>query len=142
MRIYYIFRINKSVANLYRKQEYVLYDILTGIYRLNKTDVVLGYKFFEQFAIFFNKNNMNEYIYSTYKDNLSYIKNINKHIINDRFKNEFSSLTVYNSHIKLKTNNNISEFLKLLNTYSKDLFICDFSNHDYFWLDNIIKTLV
>ena len=81
MRIYYIFKINKSVSNLYRKKEYVLYDILTGIYKMNKTDLVLGYKFFEQFAYFFNKNNVNEYIFNKYKDNITYIKNINRHII-------------------------------------------------------------
>ncbi len=142
MRIYYIFKINKSVSNLYRKKEYVLYDILTGIYKMNKTDLVLGYKFFEQFAYFFNKNNVNEYIFNKYKDNITYIKNINRHIINDRFRNEFSNLIVYNSHIKIKTNLDISNFFKTLNEYEKNLFVCDFKNHDYFWLDNIIKTLV
>ncbi len=142
MRIYYIFKINKSVSNLYRKKEYVLYDILTGIYKMNKTDLVLGYKFFEQFAYFFNKNNVNEYIFNKYKDNITYIKNINRHIINDRFRNEFSNLIVYNSHIKIKTNLDISNFFKTLNEYEKNLFVCDFKNHDYFWLDNIIKALV
>lgn len=142
MRIYYIFKINKSVSNLYRKKEYVLYDILTGIYKMNKTDLVLGYKFFEQFAYFFNKNNVNEYIFNKYKDNITYIKNINRHIINDRFRNEFSNLIVYNSHIKIKTNLDISNFFKILNEYEKNLFVCDFKNHDYFWLDNIIKALV
>lgn len=142
MRIYYIFKINKSVSNLYRKKEYVLYDILTGIYKMNKTDLVLGYKFFEQFAYFFNKNNVNEYIFNKYKDNITYIKNINRHIINDRFRNEFSNLIVYNSHIKIKTNLAISNFFKTLNEYEKNLFVCDFKNHDYFWLDNIIKALV
>lgn len=142
MRIYYIFNINEAVSNLYRKKEFVLYDILTGIYKMNKKDVVLGYKFFEQFAIFFNKTLTNEYIYNTYKDNITYIKNINNHIISDKFKNEYSTLTIYNSHIKLKTNNDASEFLTFLNTHNKNLFVCDFKNHDYFWLDNITKTLV
>lgn len=142
MRIYYIFKINKSVSNLYRKQEYVLYDILTGIYKMNKSDIVLGYKFFEQFAYFFNKSSVNEYIFNRYKDSVTYMKNINRHIINDRFKNESSVLVVYNSHIKIKTNLDISDFLKTLNEYEKNLFVCDFKNHDYFWLDNIIKSLV
>lgn len=142
MRIYYIFKINKSVSNLYRNQEYVLYDILTGIYKMNKSDLVLGYKFFEQFAHFFNKQSVNEYIYNNYKNNVTYIKNINRHIINDRFRNEFSSLIVYNSHIKLKTNLDISDFLKSINRYESNLFVCDFKNHDYFWLDNIVKSIV
>lgn len=142
MRIYYIFSINKSVSNLYRKQEYVLYDILKGIYKMNKTDIVLGYKFFEQFAHFFNKNKLNEYIYNEYKDNITYIKNINKHIINDKFRNEFTTLIVYNSHIRIKTNLNISSFFKFLRKNTKNLFVCDFENHDYFWLDNLNKILV
>ena len=142
MRIYYIFKINKPVSNLYRKQEYVLYDILTGIYKMNKTDLVLGYKFFEQFANFFNKNSVNEYIFNKYKDSITYIKNINRHIINDRYRNEFSNLIVYNSHIKIKTNTDISIFLNALCEYENNLFVCDFNNHDYFWLDNIIKSIV
>ncbi len=142
MRIYYIFGINKYVSNLYREQEYVLYDILKGIYKMNKTDIVLGYKFFEQFAYFFNKEKLNEYIFNEYKDNMTYIKNINRHIINDRFRNEFTTLVVYNSHIKVKTNLNTSMFFKLLDKATSNLFVCDFENHDYFWLDNVSKMLV
>ncbi len=142
MRVLYIFNIKEAIYNLYYKKEYVLYDVLEELTKINKRDVVLGYKFFNEFAIPFNKVKLNEYIYNIEKNNITYIKNINKHIINDRFRNEFSTLTVYNSHIILKTNNDISRFLYILSMYNDNLFVCDFYNQDYFWLSNIVKTLV
>ena len=142
MRVLYIFNIKEVIYNLYYKKEYVLYDVLEELTKINKRDVVLGYKFFNEFAIPFNKVKLNEYIYNIEKNNITYIKNINKHIINNRFRNEFSTLTVYNSHIILKTNNDISRFLYILSMYNDNLFVCDFHNQDYFWLSNILKTLV
>ncbi len=142
MRVLYIFNIKEPIYNLYYKKEYVLYDVLEELTKINKRDVVLGYKFFNEFAIPFNKVKLNEYIYNIEKNNITYIKNINKHIINDKFRNEFSTLTVYNSHIILKTNNDISRFLYILSMYNDNLFVCDFHNQDYFWLSNIVKTLV
>ena len=142
MRIYYIFNIKEPLYNLYYKKEYVLYDVLEELCKINERDVVLGYKFFNEFAVPFNKKKVNEYIYNEEKNNITYIKNLNNHIIHDRFNNENSSLIVYNSHILLKTDNDISRFLNLLSKYKKSLFICDFENHDYFWLSNVVKTLV
>ena len=142
MRIFYIFNIKEPLYNLYYKKEYVLYDVLEELCKLNGKDVVLGYKFFNEFAVPFNKKKVNEYIYNKEKNNITYIKNLNNHIIHDRFNNENSSLIVYNSHILLKTDNDISRFLKILQEYKNSLFICDFENHDYFWLSNILKTIV
>lgn len=142
MRSYYIFNIKEPLYNLYYKKEYVLYDVLEELYKLNRKDLVLGYKFFNEFALPFNKAILNEYIYNSERNNVTYIKNLNNHIIHDRFNNENSTLTVYNSHILLKTDKDISRFFALLNKYNSNLFICDFNNHDYFWLSNIVKVLV
>ena len=142
MRSYYIFNIKEPLYNLYYKKEYVLYDVLEELYKLNRKDIVLGYKFFNEFALPFNKAKLNEYIYNSERNNITYIKNLNNHIIHDRFNNENSTLTIYNSHILLKTDKNISRFFTILNRYNSNLFICDFNNHDYFWLNNIIKVLV
>lgn len=142
MRVFYIFNIKEPLYNLYYKKEYVLYDVLEELCKINRRDVILGYKFFNEFALAFNKNELNEYIFNIEKNNITYIKNINRHIIHDRFRGENSTLTVYNSHILLKTDNDLSRFLNILSNYSSNLFVCDFNNHDYFWLNNIVKTLV
>jgi len=142
MRTFYIFNIKEPIYNLYYKKEYVIYDVLEELCKINEKDVVLGYKFFNEFALPFNKKLVNEYIYSKEQNNITYIKNLNNHIIHDRFNNENSTLTVYNSHILLKTDNDISRFLGLLCKYRNSLFVCDFHNHDYFWLSNVVKTLV
>ncbi len=142
MRIFYIFKIKEPVYNLYYKKEYVLFDVLEELCKIEKRDVILGYKFFNEFALPFNKEKVNTYIYNIESSNITYIKNINKHIIHDRFNNENSTLTVHNSHILLKTDKEISKFLKDLYKYDSKLFVCDFSNQDYFWLNNIMKPIV
>ena len=142
MRIFYVFQIKDIVYNLYYRKEYVLFDVLEELCKIEQKDVVLGYRFFNEFAYPFNKEEINTYIYNKEKNNITYMKNINKHIINDKFSDETSILKVYNSHIILKTNKDYSKFLKDLYKYNSKLFICDFANHDYFWLNNIIKTIV
>ena len=134
MRTFYIFNINKDIANLYKNNEFVLYDILYEIYKLDRNDIVLGFKFFKQFVNRINKNDLNVFIYNNLKNNMTYMKNIDKHIINDRFSNESSELDIHNSHAILKSNLEVSKF-------EDSFFVCDFLNKDYFWMNNLIKTV-
>ena len=76
MRIFYIFNIKEPLYKLYYKKEYVLYDVLEELCKVNEKDLVLGYKFFNEFALPFNKKEVNEYIFNKEKDNITYIKNI------------------------------------------------------------------
>jgi hypothetical protein len=74
---------------------------------------------------------------------LSYSRNVNVHTIKNLYFDEISKLTVYNSHIKIKTNINYPTFIDSLRNFEKNIFVCDFINKDYFWLDKIKKeTLV
>ena len=43
----------------------------------------------------------------------------------------------------MKTNNNYSSFFETMKEYNKNIFICDFENEDFFWLNKInFETLV
>lgn len=137
MRIYYVFLVNEYFANFYNSKPSSLYKIFEQIYNLDNNDIILGYRIFEQIALPFNKNNINEYIYSRHCGELSYSKNLNKHIINNLYSSEISKLTVYNSHIKIKSNINYPSFINTLREFEANIFVCDFVNKDYFWLDKI-----
>ena len=68
------------------------------------------------------------------------MKTLNKHILNDGV--EKTKLTVYNTYIKIRTNQNLTSFFKVLNK-EKNIFVCDFNNKDYFWLSKVSsKSLV
>ncbi len=143
MRIYYVFVVNDFFANFYNSKPYSLYKIFEQIYNLNNNDIILGYRIFEQIAVPFNKNNVNDYIYNKHCGELSYSRNINKHTIKNLYFDEISKLTVYNSHLKIKTNVNYPTFIDSLKQFENNIFVCDFINKDYFWLDKIEKeTLV
>ena len=48
---------------------------------------------------------------------------------------EYAKLSIKNANIKIKTNINFPIFLKTIYNYTDNIFICDFVNKDYFWLD-------
>lgn len=141
MRTFYIFNINSSIAKLYRNNEFVLYDILYEIYKLDKDELLLGFKFFKQFVSRINKGDLNLFMYNNLKNNMTYIKTMDRHVINDKFSGENSEIIIHNSHVLLKSNKELAKFLFLLSKYQNNFFVCDFVNKDYFWISNLIKSV-
>lgn len=136
MRVYYIFLIKKEVYNITKDNPESLFKLLESIYLLDKKDLSLAFKMFDKLCRKIPKKNFNKLIKDTSLDNLSYTCYLNNHIINDFLNNETTKLTVYNSHIKVKSNNAIPLFFKSLNNIPY-LFVVDFTNIDYFYLTNI-----
>ncbi len=136
MRIFYIFKINKEFANLTKKHPYNLYKTIEQIYYLNPHDLNLAYKMFETIADAFNKRKINLDLFEIYRHNDHYTKFNNVHMINNYYTDEQSELTIKNSHLILKSTSNNPTFLKNLRTF-ENIFVCDFQNKDYFWLDQI-----
>jgi hypothetical protein len=137
MRVYYIFNINKYFSYIYKNKPYKIYKMLEETYHVKEYDVVLTYKLYEQIAVPFNKNNLNDYITNSYEGNSNYYKKSNIHIISNNF--EYSKLVIGNANLKIKTNINYPTFFERINNYNSNIFICDFQNSDYFWLEKIIK---
>lgn len=140
MRVYYLFKINDSFSKLYYNKTYYLYKMLEQISMSSKNDFIISYRLFEQIAKPFDKTNINSNLYKAFSFDQNYTKTLNKHILDDGI--EKTKLTVYNTYIKIKTNKNITEFFKILSS-GNNIFVCDFNNKDYFWLDKVTsKTLV
>ena len=136
MRTYYIFRINKYFAYIYKKWPYKMYKIIEELYYTKDYDMLSSYKYYQRFAIPFNKISLNEYIYNLNKKNINYQRDNNTHII---YNEKFNKLLINNSCMILKTNDIYSIFLNDINTQLDNIFICDFKNKDYFWLDSLNK---
>lgn len=136
MRTYYIFKINKYFAYIYKKWPYKMYKIIEELYYTKDYDTLISYKYYKKFAVEFNKLAINEYIYNMNKKNRNYQRDNNIHILNN---DNFNKLTINNTCIILKTNDIYSVFLNDLNSYLDNIFICDFKNKDYFWLDSLNK---
>lgn len=136
MRTYYIFRINKYFAYIYKKFPYKMYKIIEELYYTKDYDMLLSYRYYQKFAIPFNKLSLNEHIYNLNKRNINYHRDNNTHII---YNEKYNKLIINSSCMILNTNDIYSIFLNDLNQHMDNIFICDFKNKDYFWLDSLNK---
>ena len=136
MRTFYIFKINKELAILTKDSPYSMFKSMEQIYKLDKKDFSIGLKLFEQLAVPIDYDKINKTIYKKYKDNDHYMKYRNVHKINNRYKPEDTKLTVNRVYLLLESNIIKPLFLKALNI-DNDLFVCDFENKDYFWLESL-----
>ena len=136
MRTYYIFKIKEPYSYLTKDSPYNLYKVLENIYYLNNDQIKIAYNFFSQIREYFNKDILNNNLYEHYKNKDNYSKINNTHMIYDYFTKEKTKLIINKSYLYIKTTKDIPTFLKVLS--KKDhLFVCDFINKDYFWLEEI-----
>lgn len=136
MRTYYIFKINKYFAYIYKKWPYKMYKIIEELYYTKDYDMLISYKYYKKFALEFNKLAINEYIYKINKKSKYYFRDNNIHIIKN---DKYNKLIINSTCLILCTDDIYSVFLNDINNYSDNIFICDFKNNDYFWLDLLNK---
>lgn len=136
MRVYYLFKINDTFSNLYYTKGFYLYKMLEQISKSSKNDFIISYRLFEQMAKAYDKTKINSHLYKCHYNNANYDKVLNKHIFNDGV--EKTKLTVYNTYIKIRTNKNITCFFNDLKD-EENIFVCDFNNRDYFWLNKVLS---
>ena len=82
----------------------------------------------------FNKMFLNDYIYKINKSNFNYYRDNSIHIIKN---DKYNKLVVNSACLILKSNDIYSVFLNDLNECMDNIFICDFKNKDYFWLESL-----
>ncbi len=136
MRTFYIFKINDEFYSLTKDCPYNLYKSLEQIYRLNKVNLSDAYNLFSSICLPFDKGKINKNIFDEYKDNESYVKFNNVHMINDYFTNEKSKLIIKSTHLKLTTSKIKPIYFDNLKSV-KGIFVCDFKNVDYFYLEQV-----
>lgn len=137
MRVFYIFKIKKPYVILTKNNPYHLYKTIEHIYYLKTDELKIGNNIFENLSGTFNKDLLNTSVYSYYKYKDSYTKFKDIHTIIDYFTKEKSRLTVNKSYLLIQSTEEIPSFFKVLSKNKGDIFVCDFQNKDYFWLDKI-----
>ena len=141
MRIYYCFKIKKEFLNLYKDTPSTLYNILNQLYYMRKSDINYGYNLFNQMVDPIDKDYIDKTLYIKMHTKMRYAKRKDEHIINNLYKDEVSIMKVRKTYILINSNKSCTEFFELLNEFNKELFICDFTNNDYFFISSI-KMLV
>ncbi len=138
MRTFYIFFINKEFKILTKDNPYNLYKTLENIYYMEKNDLFLGMNLFEQVAIPFQKEATNKFLFDNFKEDDFYTMNKNHHKVYNKYRDETLNIETHATYLLLKTNmtkKNIFEKIYL----NPNLFVCDFINKDYFWIDKVLN---
>ncbi len=141
MRIYFVFKIKEEYIDLYKDTPNTLYNILNQMYYMKRNEIGYGFNLFNQMIERVDKFDLDKYLYVLLHTKMKYSKKGDEHILNNLYKDEVSVLKVKSTHILINANKSYTEFFVLLNQYDPNFFVCDFNNHDYFFLSNI-KLLV
>ena len=135
MRTFYIFKINNMFQTFYNDKSNILFKMLCEIYNSDSDDFINNFRLFEQITLPFNKKIFNNYILLKHGSDFYYSRKDNIHIIDSAY--EVSRLTVNTTHLKIKTNTNINSFIRDIIDTKESVFVVDFDNKDYFWIDEI-----
>ena len=137
VRIFYIYNINDFFTSVYDNYPYKLYKMLEDAYLTSKHNTNESLILCDQIITKYNMLFMNNYIFANNKLNISYYHKEDKHLITN--SSEYTKLEVNKYYLKIKTNINYPKFFDNINTYSDNIFVCDYINNDYFWLNKITK---
>ena len=121
----------------YRNNYEELYGLLESIHYLKTEDIILGFNIYQKLVNPMKKEEYNDYIKKNNLGKENYICYNYTHTINDFYFNESTKMIINNSHIKIKTNKNVPSFFYNIRNF-KNIFVCDFNNHDYFLLEDTI----
>lgn len=137
VRVFYVYNINDYFCSVYDKYPYKLYKMLEDAYLTKRYNIKLSSSMYEQVITNFNKLFMNNFIFANNKLDIYYYNKDNIHLITN--SSEYSKLMVTSYCLKIKTNLNYPRFFSSISQYSDNIFICDFINKDYFWLNKVVK---
>ena len=112
--------------------------MLEDAYISKKYNVRVSSSIYEQIITNFNKLFMNNFLFVNNKLDIHYYNKNNFHFISNSA--EYSKLMVTSYCIKIKSNINYPSFFENINNYSDNIFVCDFINNDYFWLNKVVKS--
>lgn len=138
MRTFYIFRIKREMTILTKETPYNLYRTIENLYYMDNFNMGVSFKIYNDLFDTFDCSYLNKRINNLFKTNRYYIYDDDKHKIYNKYKPETSLLKVYRSHIILKSDV-INPTLLVNYLMSDNLFVCDFKNKDYFWLNEFVR---
>lgn len=129
MRKYFLFSIQKEYYDVYHKNPMVLYKTLENLYHLKKDNINFGLSLYKQICNIIDVNRLKYYF-----EQVCIKKRDRKYLVVSN--KEAVVFNIYYSCIVCKTVKNYPKGLKILNYYDKYLFVCDFENKDYFFLND------
>jgi len=138
MRTFYIFKIKRELTILTKETPYNLFRTIENLYYLDNDSLGVSFKIYNDLFELYDKEYINKRINNLFKNNRYYSNDGDIHTIDNKYKPEKSTLKVYKSHILLKSDV-INPTLLVNYLMADNLFVCDFKNKDYFWLNEFVR---
>ena len=132
MRKYFLFDINERYYNLYFHKDRLLFRTLESLYNNEQYQKANNISLFNQLCMLINIKYLNSY----FSNKINIKNNKNKHLYISKKTSEKTLIEIIRPCIIIYTNKNFPNLFKIFNYYSKRVFVCDFNNQDYFWLEN------
>ena len=136
MRTFYIFKIKEEYATLTEKNPYQLFHMLDFIYTLDISEASKGADLFYKIVDRFDEKKLDTQLLKKYQEDYFYTKFKNMHQVHNYYKEEETKLMIKKHYLLLKSSVMNPVFLNDLKEIHR-LFLCDFENKDYFWLDKL-----
>ena len=134
MRTFYLFKINDEYSKLTKEIPYNLYNTYASIKLSSPDNISYLYNQYKSITSKVSIKEINNYLKERMNELDGYSIYRNTHLYNNYYSDEVSKLIVYNSYFILKSNKQSSTFLEVLNNIP-NLFVIDFEQKDYFWLE-------
>ena len=131
-----MFKIKEEYIDLYKDTPSTLYNILNQMYYMKRNEFGYGFNLFNQIIDLIDKFDLDKYLYVLMHTKMKYSKKGEDHVLNNLYKDAVSILKVNKTHVLINSNKSYTEFFVLLNQYDSRFFVCDFNNHDYFFLSS------
>lgn len=128
MRKYYLFIVKEK----YKNQN--VFNTLNNLYNIRENNLLYGVKLFHEICELFDKKVISSYLEVRFKT----IKKIKKNQYYLNGYQEQDLIVLKKSAVIIITNLNFPLILRTFNIYNRNIFVCDFENRDYFWLDNMV----
>jgi len=138
MRTFYIFKIKRELTILTKETPYNLYRTIEHLYYMDSDTLGVSFNVYNNLFDTFDKEYINKKVINLFKNNRFYNYEKDKHTIYNKYRPETSILKVYKSHLFLKSDA-INPTLLVNYLMSDNLFVCDFKNKDYFWLNEFVR---
>lgn len=131
MKKYYLFIINTNTYKIYKNNPKYLYEILNTLYHLKMTNLDYGLSLYNSICDTFSVKLLNNYIKERFNT-----RTYNKKI---KINKEKTYINLRYSCIIIESNNLDSSIFKVLNIYNKKIFIINFKEKEYMWLNDKIS---
>lgn len=126
---YHLFIINNNAYKIYKNNSKYLYEILNTLYYLKGKDLIYGINLYNNICDLFSVKLLNNYLCDKFS-----IKHINNYMILTN-KIEYTKIKLNYSNVVIISNKKIPNLLKIFNIYNHKIFVINYNNKEYFWLD-------